>query len=881
MPGPFGHIYSQRRVADLLRDGATAEFLRATDGALEPQQQLVPDGALLDPARLAQAMDAWPKFAALGAIGPDLFFFLQDYADPRIPCDEIMLGLSLLYYLDDQGRLDNPYDGLLLILSEISDTWADILRLIIKIDKLWQDFLKVWNATIGPIVDAANQVIDDLTGGLLSELGDAFTELRNALIAVGAEEVLTSRDIFSWFSLKMRLGVDEKAFLWSDMLHYRRTSRVPQRLFAHARSLIQSADPLDQEHGRQLLAYAAGWVTHVGTDTVAHAFVNEQAGGPFRTHWQRHHLVENHMDAFNYERTGDGGLPMDGFIGWQADYPSLNQSALYFAVQIPQGIDGLSQADKQGDLRRHPLPDGDDSASQAQRKDMLDTDGALPDWLASLLVQVLVEVYADPKEGGLADIQEEPTPHPRNLLGQAFQDGLGDGAGVLGRFLQVLGVDNAGQAFDDLRKAVAPDTPAGLNVPPGFPLPWELQAAYRFMLSWFKRSYISQFDMSKPPRPTVFTPPLSDFIPQPPDFSGVNPNDPPIEQACEVILALLVWLAKLLEQGAKVLYDLAKSAASAGTLPAREAIYDWIVLPAWQVAENVRMVLVHLGYLMPQSEQRYPNGELKKPSEIDIELVTLGHTVDGAFAAALAGAFDVLGNLDHDPALTANAIRNPKSADYPWLPVRTTGLGDVVEFRRPWGFPDRTNDPDPAKAGNYVETPLTTSGPYPLGTRPPILMGLDGPASNPLRNAYEASGCPDETDTLNSRVVGHDPLTHGYPGGRSLDHGLGTNPLGDPVVFSTYLMGQIANNKNYATSFNLDADRGFGYLCWDWERGADVAENARGQSYPAPVVWPEGADTDPQGNPRWVPPAPTSVGQVPAPQYAPALRLRYFGRTCT
>src|SRR5579859_1987960 len=109
MPGPFTHIYTQRRVADFLNGGVTGDFVRTVDGALLAEQQLDPDGALLDPGTLGQAMTDWPKFAALGAIGPDIFFFLQDYADPHIPCDEIMLGMSLLYYLDDQGRLDDPF----------------------------------------------------------------------------------------------------------------------------------------------------------------------------------------------------------------------------------------------------------------------------------------------------------------------------------------------------------------------------------------------------------------------------------------------------------------------------------------------------------------------------------------------------------------------------------------------------------------------------------------------------------------------------------------------------------------------------------------------------------------------------------------------------
>jgi hypothetical protein len=38
-------------------------------------------------------------------------------------------------------------------------------------------------------------------------------------------------------------------------------------------------------------------------------------GGPFRTHWQRHHLVENHMDCYWYlldDAANDGRVqPVD------------------------------------------------------------------------------------------------------------------------------------------------------------------------------------------------------------------------------------------------------------------------------------------------------------------------------------------------------------------------------------------------------------------------------------------------------------------------------------------------------------------------------------------------------------------------------------------
>jgi hypothetical protein len=306
---------------------------------------------------------------------------------------------------------------------------------------------------------------------------------------------------------------------------------------------------------------------------------------------------------------------------------------LYFAVQIRQGIDSLPDAKKQGDLRQ-PLPVGTDQASQDQRTALLDTDGALPLWLAEIIVQVFIEAFADPSsEGGDKDLQdslrEGQVSHPENLLGQPFQDALHTGtdfAGKITKWMGILGIDNVGIAMDDLIKIIAPDPPTTYpkGVPKGFPLPWEVMTAYRFMLSWLKRQYVATADMDRPEPPTVFTPPASDFNFGPPDFSGASASDDPASNACGAVLAALEWVFKTAEKIGQILYDLAKTGASAATWPAREILYDLVTLPAWEAAENIRMVLVHLGYMIPQSEQHYADGNLRRPNEIDETMIKLG-----------------------------------------------------------------------------------------------------------------------------------------------------------------------------------------------------------------------------------------------------------------
>jgi hypothetical protein len=895
MPGPFTHIYTARRVAEFLKSPeVTDEFIRVSDGKLLDEQQLLPALlAQLGREKCACAMNDWPKFAATGAIGPDLFFWLQDYNLSAIPCDEIMLAMSLLYWADDQGFFDDPFDALLTILAQaVPDAWGKILRFLVKLNDLWQQFLTVWNDTIGTVIAKAGQVIDDLAGGLFSALGDALTQLKNGLLSLAEEELLTEGDIFGWFSLKMRKGYDEQAFMWSDMTHYRRTSVIPAQLIEKARTMLSSEDTLTKEHGEQLLAFALGWVCHVGTDVIAHSFVNEQCGGPFRTHWQRHHLIENHIDGWNYACTGDGTLEKDDFVGWQESYPSIADAALYFAVQIPRYIDTLTEAEKQGDLRQ-PLPDGTDPASQAERKKLLDTDGALPLWLAETITEVFVAIYADPTEGGDQTLQdslaEGAVPHPRNLKGQPFQDSVDSSTELIEKWLVILGLDGKITiGLDDLRKIIAPDPPASLpkGVPEGFPFPWEIMTAYRFMLSWFKRAYVSTIDLDRPEPPTVFTPPPSDYTWGPPDMSGVNSSDDPISQTCQALAALLDWVWKSLENAAQLVYDIAKTIASAATYPARDAIYYGVTLPLWEATENIRMVLVHLGYMMPQSQELYPDGNLKRPDEVDETLITLGHTVDSAFQEALASALDPLGNLDKDPTLTNAGVRDVLGAPNPWLPIRVIkgqpipGLisqatdDDVIEYQRPWGFPDRTNDTKPANTGNRIELPFTVAGPYPTDTMPDHFFQTNGAISNPARKLYQDAGCPNDTDTYTKAFVLHQGTGKfgegNYPG---------TNPLGDPVNFSTYLIGQIANNPKFLSSFNLDADRGYGYLCWDWTRDQrSIQKPVDGQNHVfiPPCVWPEGAD-----NNRWKRPCPEPVGPVSNPDiYTPAVELHYPGRKC-
>jgi len=308
--------------------------------------------------------------------------------------------------------------------------------------------------------------------------------------------------------------------------------------------------------------------------------------------------------------------------------------------------------------------------------------------------------------------------------------------------------------------------------------------------------------------------------------------------------------------------------------------------------------LCHLGYFMPQSYQTWPGStDMKYPNEIDEMLIRLGHSVDSAFQSALSSAADVLGNLDKDPSLNTDGVRDTLHEPFPWLPVRSApdvsppainlNRDNIVEFVRPWSYPEKNNESSTKRDGNFLEGPLTVAGPYPTNTMPNEIINGIRPISNVARVLYENAGCPNDTLLYSEAFIRHQG---GVPrGGRGFD---GTNPLGDPTPFSAYLIGQIACNPSFIKSnFNLDADRGYGYLCWDWTRTTDGSSgtDARGNAFPAPKTWPEGSFPDG----HWIPDKAAAVNANgtpnmhmeanPIPGAEPAIieadvDVSYFGR---
>jgi hypothetical protein len=120
------------------------------------------------------------------------------------------------------------------------------------------------------------------------------------------------------------------------------------------------------------------------------------------------------------------------------------------------------------------------------------------------------------------------------------------------------------------------------------------------------------------------------------------------------------------------------------------------------------------------------------------------------------------------------------------------------EFTRPWRFPQQDNEGDPVN----IERPATAPGPFVAGQDANTLFGAT-PGSVQAREDFQKAQSEEDTIRL---------LRTYLPLGQH---------LGDPQDYAAYVIAQLTRDEiDWKTTgnFNLDADRGYAYLCWDWAR---------------------------------------------------------------
>ena len=142
MPGWYIHMETATMVA---------KRLQAAD--LPPDATITP----LDAQHLGELAHTWRNYLAAGAIGPDIFFLLPDFKG-------------------DKGNV------LLTVTDWVLSVW----------DTLDSEFVSKWEKWAQPAIDGVGDVLNQATGGVLQELGQALQEL-SAAITDAILELFTQR----------------------------------------------------------------------------------------------------------------------------------------------------------------------------------------------------------------------------------------------------------------------------------------------------------------------------------------------------------------------------------------------------------------------------------------------------------------------------------------------------------------------------------------------------------------------------------------------------------------------------------------------------------------------------------------------------------------
>ncbi len=185
----------------------------------------------------------------------------------------------------------------------MGSTIKPIAQLYIEVEEFMEEFVKSLKELIP---EAVWKLITQLEGlaadaversALLSEISDQLEIVQSNISALTKivenkieEYIVNKVDFFNILTDPQQVGTEFSQWWWFDTLHKRRTGRFVKELFGRS-----------QENTMER-AFALGYLTHYTTDAVGHPFVNAIAGGPYRTHPQRHKVVENHQDVWAYQK---------------------------------------------------------------------------------------------------------------------------------------------------------------------------------------------------------------------------------------------------------------------------------------------------------------------------------------------------------------------------------------------------------------------------------------------------------------------------------------------------------------------------------------------------------------------------------------------------
>ena len=333
-----------------------------------------------DPKGTLLANPSNQPFAALGALGPDLL----RYAPP---------SKQLIGALDNLVKTGQPLttlqtsDLIELFFNPLGAIYALVFRdLVIP---LWPvlDKIKAFLDKADAVAQAEDKIaavelalevpaIINQATGLKNTLPQAVT---NLVPVIGQIIVLPP-----WMQQTSPVPLapsDPKANRLAEFLRWHRSG-------AFAAALVKLASSPAQQ------AYAFGWLVHHAASITGEPFVNNIAGGPYRTHWWRNRFVGNFVDSWTF-----------GFVQSGAHMAGDNPTPPY-ASWTPLCTANLQHRFNVTGIADSPPLDIPDFVKAAASGDLGSLPGNVPQELADLFMKAIAATYpaaTQPTAGFSAD----------------------------------------------------------------------------------------------------------------------------------------------------------------------------------------------------------------------------------------------------------------------------------------------------------------------------------------------------------------------------------------------------------------------------------------------------------------------------------------------
>jgi hypothetical protein len=253
-------------------------------------------------------------FAALGAIGPDIYQYVPISANLSTKLGDAvkkaiasltpaMVNAGTLPTVDISAILSDPTLGVELFEKPLMAAYSVLFTFIVI--PFWPIF-QMDAGILNQLQTAANNEDGNALKSLSSQLSQLTSDgstLATLVPTMSAVLVLITELLALPPAIELT-GATDKPWLPEsnrlfEFLRWHKTDVFTQ-------NLVNSATTNNQR------AFAYGYQCHVAASVTGKPFINSIVGGPYRTHWWRNRFVSNYVDAWIYGRYETSGASMSG-----------------------------------------------------------------------------------------------------------------------------------------------------------------------------------------------------------------------------------------------------------------------------------------------------------------------------------------------------------------------------------------------------------------------------------------------------------------------------------------------------------------------------------------------------------------------------------------